>query len=292
MQVVLETKNLLKNYGSTEALKNINIKLEENKIYGLLGRNGAGKTTFLNLISGSIFQDEGDIHFYGNQLKKGETPKPLCYVKEKNLFFGGAKVIDLLDYAAPYYENWDWDFAKKLLNLFELDPNKKFKKLSRGMESLVGITIGLASRAPITAFDEPVLGLDPLMREKFYNVLVEDYAEHPRTIFMSTHLIDEVSKIVEKIFIMESGSIKLADDMENIKNKSYFISGKNIEVESFLQDKNMIHRETHGSITIAAIYDTLSNEEKEKAATMELSVDNMPLQKFFSYYSLGGEDNE
>ncbi|MDP5275323.1 ABC transporter ATP-binding protein [Chengkuizengella axinellae] len=292
MQTVLETKNVIKNYRKTKAVRNLSIKLEENTIYGLLGRNGAGKTTLLNLLTGHKFPDSGEIKGFGKTLNKGDSLQEICYIKDNHQFFEESKVIQLLNFAAPFYEHWDWNFANELLRQFELDPNKKFKKLSRGMKSTVGIMIGLASRAPITIFDEPLLGLDAVMREKFYDILLKDYAEHPRTILMSTHLIDEISKVVEKVMILETGSIKLFDDMDTIRNKSYFVSGKSDVVESILKHKNVIHKDQHGKITIAAVFNTMSKQEIMEAEELELSVEGMSLQKFFSYYCMGGDKHE
>jgi ABC-2 type transport system ATP-binding protein len=123
------------------------------------------------MISGTIFPDFGGIEVSGTRLKSGDSPKDMCFVREKNLFPSGARVYEVLEIASAFHNNWDWDFAKDLLKTFQLNANKKMRQLSRGMESLVGNIVGLASRAPLTIYDEPVLGLDVLMRERFYRVL-------------------------------------------------------------------------------------------------------------------------
>ncbi|CAM3576304.1 MULTISPECIES: ATP-binding cassette domain-containing protein [Paenibacillus] len=152
MGALLTCSNLGKRYGSTEAVRNLELHLEENTIYGLLGPNGAGKTTLLNMMTGGAFPDYGSIQISGATLKRGETPRGICYVREKNLFFGGAKVIEVLRLASAFHENWNWYYAQSLLKTFKLNPDQKIRQLSRGMESLVGNIIGLASRAPITVF--------------------------------------------------------------------------------------------------------------------------------------------
>ncbi|CAM3537310.1 ATP-binding cassette domain-containing protein [Marinicrinis lubricantis] len=222
------------------------MRLEENTICGLLGRNGAGKTTLLNMITGGIFPSYGDIIAHGSKLSKGETPKGVCFVREKNLFFGGARVIEILQFSSAFHENWDWPLAHELIQKFKLNANKKIRQLSRGMESLVGNIIGLASRAPITIFDEPVLGLDVLMREKFYRVLLEDYADHPRTILLSTHLIDEIANVIEQVYIIESGSILLHDHVEHIRLQSHLLSGSQDAIKQYTHNKRVIYRESFG----------------------------------------------
>lgn len=284
MGEILKCTNLEKSYGKTKALRNIDFALEENTIYGLLGRNGAGKTTLLNIISGSIFQDSGEVEIAGKKINRTQGIEDLCYVKEKTLFFNHVKVMDLLEIASSFHKTWDWDFAKELLKMFELNPEKKFRQLSRGMESLVGIIIGLASRAPLTIFDEPVLGLDVFMREKFYSIVLEDYSNYPRTILMSTHLVNEITKVIEKFYIIDSGEILLHEEMDDFRSKSYYVTGNKKAVESFIEGKNVLQCESQGNIMIAALFDTMNDQERLHAKRLDLSVDGMPLQKFFTYF--------
>ncbi|MEF3306265.1 ABC transporter ATP-binding protein [Paenibacillus sp. GYB003] len=269
-------------------MRNLDLQLEENVIYGLLGRNGAGKTTLLNMIAGGTFPNHGTIEVRGKTLGKGELPKEFCYIREKHKHFGGARVIEVLQVAAKFHPHWNWALAHELLRTFRLEPNKKMRQLSRGTESLVGNIIGLASRAPLTLFDEPVLGLDVLMRDKFYKALLEDYANHPRTILLSTHLIDEIAPVAERIFIMEAGSILLHDEMDRIHTAAHLIRGHSEAVASFMAGKRVIYTETYGHGTIAAIYEKLNDGDRQRAREMNISIENLTLQKFFSYVIEGG----
>ncbi|WP_276358333.1 ABC transporter ATP-binding protein [Cohnella caldifontis] len=287
MNAILECANVNKSYGKTDAVRQLDMKLEENVVYGLLGRNGAGKTTLLNMITGGISPDSGRIEVAGLNLRPGDSPKDTCYVREKNYHFGGAKVGEILEMASAFHPNWDAAFAQDLLKAFKLNPNKKIRQLSRGMESLVGNVVGLASRAPLTIYDEPVLGLDVLMREKFYSVLMEDYAEHPRTVLLSTHLIDEIAKVVEKVYIIEAGSILLADDVDNIRSRSYMLTGSRENVERFTSGKRVIYRESYGSGSLAAVFGAIGEDEIRMAGQMGITIDGLPLQKFFAYFIEG-----
>jgi ABC-2 type transport system ATP-binding protein len=293
MSTILTSTNLNKNYGKTEAVRNLTMKLEENTIYGLLGRNGAGKTTLLNIITGGIFPDHGSIEINGERLQPGDSPQETCYIREKNFFLGGATVIETLELASAFYPRWDWTFAHELIKAFKLNPNKKIRQLSRGMESLVANIVGLVSRAPLTIFDEPVLGLDVLMREKFYKLLIEDYAEHPRTILISTHLIDEIARVVERIYIIEAGTILLHDDVDNIRTHSHLLTGSTEAVEQFTSGRRVIYKESYGKGTLVAVYDTISERDKVEASKHGVTIDGLPLQKFFAYLiEDGGEHVE
>jgi ABC-2 type transport system ATP-binding protein len=293
MSTIVTITNLNKSYGRTDAVRNLAMKLEENTIYGLLGRNGAGKTTLLNMLTGGIFPDHGTIEVNGKHLIPGESPTQTCYIREKNFYFGAATVIEILELASAFYPNWDWPFAQELIKAFKLNPTKKIRQLSRGMESLVANIVGLASRAPLTIFDEPVLGLDVLMREKFYKLLIEDYTEHPRTIIISTHLIDEIARVVERVYIIEAGTILLHDDVDNIRTHSHLLTGNKEAVEQFTSGRRVIYRESYGKGTLAAVYDLISERDIAEASKLGVTVDGLPLQKFFAYLiEEGGEQVE
>ncbi|MCR8657252.1 ATP-binding cassette domain-containing protein [Paenibacillus endoradicis] len=288
MSIVLSCDKLNKKYGRTYALRDLDIQLEENVIYGLLGRNGAGKTTLLNIIAGGLFANDGTIEVRGKKLGKGAQPEDCCFVRENNKLFGGARLIKILQFAANFYPNWDWTFAHKLLQTFQLDPNKKIKQLSRGTESLVGNIIGLSSRSALTLFDEPVLGLDVLMRERFYKELLEDYANHPRTILLSTHLIDEIATVAERVYIIDEGSILLHEEMNQISMAAFLIRGNSEAVASFTEGKRVLHTESYGHGKLAAIFEKLNDVDRIQARKLDITIESLSLQKFFSYLIEGG----
>jgi len=292
MNTILECINVNRSYGKIHAVRNLSIKLEENTIYGLLGRNGAGKTTLLNMITGGIFPDSGSIKVGDSILKSGDIPEDTCYVREKNLHFGGAKIIETLELASTFHPNWDWNYAHELLKVFKLNPDKKIRQLSKGMESLVGNTIGLASRSPLTIYDEPVSGLDVLMREKFYRLLVEDYAENPRTILLSTHLVDEIATIVERSIIIESGDILMDEEVETIRINSHLLTGSTDAIEQFSSGRRILYKEAYGKNTLCAIYGKIEDVDRVEARKCGVSIESLPLQKFFAYLIEGGSHVE
>lgn len=292
MNPVLQIKHLSKSYGRTEAVDSLSLELAEHTIYGLLGRNGAGKTTLLNMVTGGMFPDGGEVVVHGRRLRTGEVPLHTCYIREKNFYPNGARVRDVLQMASAFHPNWDDELASKLLGTFKINPHKKMRQLSRGMESMVGNVIGLASRAPLTIFDEPVLGLDVIMREKFYRTLLEDYAEYPRTILLSTHLIDEIATVVEQVFIMENGSILMQEEVEHIRERAHTISGAAAALEAFVERRRVIHTERYGHIGVAIVYGDLLEGERKEAESLGLTIDGVPLQKFFAYLIGEGQADE
>ena len=162
---MLQIKGLNKSFGKSRVLTDIDLNIEENKIYGLLGRNGVGKTTLLNLISSQLLRDRGQIKLDGEEVF--ENPKAMeqiALVKDFPASIKEKKVKDILALARIMYKNWDEDYKDYLVKEFNLNTRKKLLKLSTGNQTILGLIIGLASRARLTMFDEPTLGLDAAIR--------------------------------------------------------------------------------------------------------------------------------
>ena len=288
MPYAIECINISKNYGKTNALSDVNMKIQKDKIYGLLGRNGAGKSTLLNIISAQVFPSDGAVKVFGEAPYENEKAlKSLCMVKESGMFLKDVKVGDALNIASYFYPKWDRNFAKRLLNDFELDEKKEYKNLSLGMKSQLGIITGLSSRAPLTIFDEPYIGLDAAGRQLFYDVLIEDYMENPRTIILSTHLIDEVSNLLEEIIILHKGSVKLEGNSDDIKKKAFYISGMKDQVEKHISNKKVLHKEEFGKNLAAVTFDEISDNEINAMKGEDLSINTVPLQQLFIHLTGG-----
>ncbi|MBU5312120.1 ABC transporter ATP-binding protein [Tissierella carlieri] len=281
---MLEIKNLNKSYGKNKVLTDINLNIEENKIYGLLGRNGAGKTTLLNLISSQILRSAGEIKLDNEDVfENSKAMEDICLVKDFPNSVKERKVKDILTLAKIIYKNWDEEYKDYLVKEFNLNTKKKLLKLSTGNQTIVGLVIGLASRSRLTMFDEPTLGLDAAMRYKFYNLLLEDYEKNPRTIIVSTHLIDEVANLFEEVIIINDERITLKDEVNALKERSYFLSGREDLINSIIKDKKVIHREEFGSTKIVGIYGNLTEKEIKYIKDNNIEISNIPLQKLFIY---------
>lgn len=278
----LVLKGLSKRYGKLEALKIEDLEFENNKIYGLLGRNGAGKTTMLRLINNEIIRNSGDIRAFGEEVfENSKALEKICLIKEKVYPDEDKRVKDIFKLASILYLNWDEEYKKHLVQSFKIDDKKRYKNLSRGMQSVVGLIVGLASRAPITIFDEPALGLDAAHRDDFYRLLLEDYEKSPRTIIISTHLIDEAASIFEKVIILDKGQVKLSQDTIELSEKAKFLSGRRETIEEMLKGKKIIHQESFGATAIYGVLDDFNEEELSKLRSSNIEISPMPLQKLF-----------
>ena len=227
------------------ALDGVSTVIERDSITGLLGRNGAGKTTLMQLLTGHRVPTSGRVQVLGAAPYENEhVLSRICFVKEGQRYPDHFRVRDALDSAALVFPDWDADLAADLLRDLDLPVKRPVKKLSRGMTSAVGIVIGLASRAPITLFDEPYLGLDAVARQLFYDRLLADYAEHPRTVVLSTHLIEEIAALLERVLLIDRGRVLLDADAESLRGSAVTVTGPGDRVAAFARRHDLLHSES------------------------------------------------
>ncbi|MDI6534858.1 ATP-binding cassette domain-containing protein [Bacillus mycoides] len=287
--IALETKNLSKKYKKKLAVNEVTISLEEHKIYGLLGRNGAGKTTLLNILAGQIISSSGSVSVFGeNVFENRKAMRSICFVRVKEEAHLSYKVKGIFKLCNMFYKNWNQKYAEELAGKFQLNMKEKYHKLSHGMQTVVGIIQGLASRAPITIFDEPTTGLDAAHRELFYSLLLEDYGEYPRTIILSTHLVEEVTHVIEDVIIIKEGRLVVQSSVEDLLQQGHIISGKKDKVDALSINKKVINREVYGNKGIAVIWEEFTNEDYYSLEKEGLAVDEITLQKLFIHIT-GGE---
>jgi ABC-2 type transport system ATP-binding protein len=250
----LEIDGLTKSYGGQHALDGITLRMERNRIYGLLGRNGAGKTTLMHVLTAQLFATSGQVKVFGsNPYENTDVLSRICFIKESQKYPENFRVCDVMAVAASLYARWSAETAERLLKEFRLPEKRRVKKLSRGMLSAVGIIVGLASRAELTLFDEPYLGLDAVARDIFYQNLIQEYAEVPRTIVLSSHLIDEVSGLLEHICLIDRGRLILDEDAELLRSRAYSVAGPAAKVDAFLGGRSMLGKELLGGLARAAV---------------------------------------
>ena len=203
---MISLNQVTKQYGQVTVLKNITLSIEEPGIYCLLGRNGAGKTTFLKSIAGYQNITTGTIQVDGKTISTAALDTGVSYIENFAKHFN-LPVRKLLQIASEVNPSYDYDFASEMMERFELDGKKKFNHLSLGMKTMVSTIICLASNKNVILLDEPVLGFDAIMRVEFYEMLAESFEKHPRIIIVSTHIIEEIANTIQKLMIMDRGNI-------------------------------------------------------------------------------------
>jgi ABC-2 type transport system ATP-binding protein len=247
VSAIIELEGVSRRYGKVTALHDVDLTLEDGRIHGLLGRNGAGKTTLMQLLTAQQLPSSGSVRVFGEDpYENPSVMDRICFIGENQSYPQTFKVRHVLASARIVFPAWDQGLADSLVDDFGLPTGQQVRKLSRGQRSAVGVVVGLASRAPLTFFDEPYLGLDAVARQLFYDRLIADYSEHPRTVVLSTHLIDEVAELVERVVVIDRGRILIDSDAETLRDHGVVVSGPKAAVEAFTAGHEVLHREDLG----------------------------------------------
>lgn len=247
----LELKEIFKNYGKKKVLENLNLTLEEGKIYGLVGRNGAGKTTMLSIAAAQNPATAGVVLLDGERVWENQKAlDQICFSREVGNMVNGVqntmKVKEYLKIAGMLFPSWDKEMADRLVEEFELDRKQKIFKLSKGMQSMVTIIVALASKAKYTFLDEPAAGLDVVARENFYRILLDEYSQTGRTFVISTHIIEEAAEVFEEVIFLDKGKILIKEETQELLDRCVHVSGRAEDVDALCAGKQVHHPEKMG----------------------------------------------
>lgn len=280
----VKAENIQLDYGNHVALKNISFELKQDKIYGLLGRNGAGKTSLLSLLAS--FREPTT----GNLTINGETPfenafimQNVSFLYDKDYKDESDNIIQMLQHIQQYRPHFDMEYAEYLIDRFKLDRKKPIKQYSKGMQSSLNVIIGLASRSPLTILDEVYLGMDAPAREIFYKEILEEQEMHPRMFILSTHLVSEMDYLFDEVIFLDKGSILLQEEIDTLSSRGATIIGNKQIVNDFIQSKQVINTEQLGDTVSVTIYGEISDEEMTLALEKGLDIRPVSLQDLFVY---------
>lgn len=290
-------KGVEKSYGKQKVLHGVDLTIRPGCIYGLIGRNGVGKTTLLGIMTGQNTHDAGEVTYGGQPVWENSAAlADICFSREMS---GGAanqgraalKVKDYLRAGSIFYPNWDADYAARLVKLFKLDVKKTIAKLSKGQASMVTIILALASRAPVTILDEPVAGMDVVAREQFYRLLLEDYTQTGRTFIISTHILEEAANVFERVIILDEGRVIEDCPTDELIDQFRFVSGEETAVTAALQSSGVraLSAQSLGRHRMLAVRGTPAQFAALEA--MGLAVDAMNLQSLFVALCGHGDQN-
>lgn len=278
----VKAKNLSLNFGRHTVLRDINLELSSQKIYGLLGRNGAGKTSLLSILASFREPSSGSITINGEvPFENANIMQQVAFMYDKDYKEESDNVKSMLQGIQRYRPNFDMDYAEYLIEQFKLDKKKSIKKFSKGMQSALNVTIGLASRTPVTIFDEVYLGMDAPSRDIFYKELLKDQQNHPRIIILSTHLVSEMDYLFDEVILLNKGNILLQEEYNAFISKGATITGNAELVDDFVQSKKQINVQQLGDTKSVMVYGELHEHEKRAALNKGLEVASISLQDLF-----------
>ena len=217
MAVILEYKNVSKNFGEKQVLKDVNLKIETNKIVGLLGKNGSGKSTLFKLANDLLTASSGEVLIEGKPVGI-ESKKIVSYLPERTYFNSGLKVLDAINLFETFYEDFDKEKAEKLLIELDLDKNMRFSKMSKGMREKVQLVLVMSRRAKIYILDEPLGGVDPASRDYILETILKNFNKNA-TLLISTHMIADIESILDEVVFIDEGKIVLQENANKLRKK-------------------------------------------------------------------------
>ncbi|GAA4675321.1 ATP-binding cassette domain-containing protein [Phytohabitans rumicis] len=295
MSLSVEVDHLTLRYGDTVAVDDLSLRLPGGKIYGLLGRNGSGKTSVLSIVSAFRRATSGAVRVEGAEpFENAAITRQICFVRDRVDAQDSDCVRKVLRLARTLRPNWDEDYARELIDRFDLPLKKRVGALSRGAKSALSVTLGLAARAPLTIFDEAYLGMDAPSRYAFYEELLNDYIAHPRTVIVSTHLIEEVGSLFEEVVILDHGRLIAHEETETLRSRGVAVTGLVDQVDTFLSQLSVaghtvLGEQRLGRTKSTTIYGQLDDDQRGKARAAGLDLGPVSLQDLFVHLTAAAE---
>ncbi|MCM3611820.1 ABC transporter ATP-binding protein [Planococcus sp. MERTA32b] len=278
----IDFHNITLRFKKFEALKDISFSLDTGKIHGLIGRNGAGKTSLLSLLAAFRETTDGQITIDGEPIfENPDKMQQILFVYDKSYAEEYDKIPAMLEFVERHRPYYDKEYADYLVKRFKLPLDKSVNKLSKGMQSAMNAVIGLASRAPITIFDEAYLGMDAPTREIFYQEILADQSEHPRTFILSTHLVSEMDYLFDNVVIINQGRLVLNEDYETLTARGASITGAAEQVDDFTSGMKILNEQKLGGTKKVMVYGVPDEQRLSAASQQGLDIGPVSLQDLF-----------
>ena len=289
---MIKVEKVTKTFGDFKSLDEMTLTVKKGSVYGLIGPNGAGKTTIIKNIMGIYSPDSGEIKIDGEKVYENSKLKQrVIYISDDLFFFSGYSIKAMADFYAGLYENWSWERYENLKEIFKIEDNRKVKRLSKGMQKQVAFWLGICAQPDVMVLDEPVDGLDPVMRRNVWKILLQDVAENEMTVLVSSHNLRELEDICDHVGIVYGGKVVLEKSLDEAKGNIHKIqlAFENEMPEEIYDETDVLHTESIGRVHMLIVR---GNGEEIKAKVKEYNpiiCDLLPLslEEVF-IYELGG----
>lgn len=290
MTLGIDIENLTVRYRDVTAVDGLSLSLDGGKIYGLLGRNGAGKSTLLSVLAAYRKPSAGIVRINGEDPFENPRLMPRISFIRENVDMYESERCDLLFSFGALRPEWDAGYAQTLAKKFKLPGGRKrVGTLSRGQKAALGCVLGLAARTPVTIFDEPHLGMDAPTRYAFYEELLADYMRHPRTMILSTHLIEEVSSLFEEVLIIDHGRLVVHDETESLRSKGASITGPADDVDAVTAGMTVLGEKQLGRTKQRTVLGPLTAATEQDVRRAGLDLGPVALQDLFVHLTADEE---
>lgn len=295
MSSLIKISKVDKHFENVHALKGVSMCIRRGSIYGLVGTNGSGKTTILKHITGIIRPDSGSITLDGKAVYENTIVKQrICFVPDELFFFGNYNLCDMRRLFAGMYRTWNQQRFDALVSAFGLDRKKKITRFSKGMQKQAAFTLAISAMPDVLILDEPVDGLDPIVRRTVWDIIVNDVAERQMTVIISSHNLKEIEGICDTVGILSNGELVLERELDDLKSNIHKVQVAFAKPQTEPYGKlNILSRTTVGSVDMLIIRNSAEEIEAAISPYDPLILDMLPLtlEEIF-IYELGGEKNE
>lgn len=291
---MIEVRNVMKEFDGFRALDDLSMTVPTGAVYGLVGPNGAGKSTIIRHLTGIYRQDAGEITIDGTPVfENPEVKSRIAYIPDDIFYYANASIREMMDFYRSIYPHFDAERFKKLADVFGLDPKRQMRRLSKGMQKQAAFWIAVSLRPEILILDEPVDGLDPVMRRRIWSIIMADVAENGTTVLVSSHNLRELEDVCDSVGIMNKGKIMIERSLNELQENIVKIQLALPDGESLPEGLDILHKSNTGRLQSLIMHGTQEDLTEKLQSSHPLFIDAVPLtlEEIF-IYELGGADYE
>ena len=291
---MIEVRGLRKTFDGFVALDDLNLTVPDGAVYGLVGPNGAGKSTVIRHITGIFRPDSGTVTVGGQPVYENPAVKAgIAYIPDDIFYFPSANLSDMARFYKGIYPGFDLALCEELRKSFALDPKTQLRRFSKGMQKQAAFLLAIASRPKVLVLDEPVDGLDPVMRRQVWGLMLQDVAQHGTTVLVSSHNLRELEDVCDHVGILHKGKMLLERTLDELQDnvvKAQVVFREGTDLPAELQ---VLHRARSGKVDTVIIRGSQETVNAALAAVNPIFFDLVPLtlEEVF-VYELGGVDYE
>ena len=293
---MIDVKSLSKSYGDFKALDELDIHIDQGSVYGLLGPNGSGKTTLIKHLVGIYKNESGSIAIDDKSVfDNPETKSEILYISDDLFYFSQYSIKEMANFYASMYPNWSWERFNTLKQVFPIDIKRRVVKLSKGMQKQVAFWLAISAKPKVMILDEPVDGLDPVMRKKVWNLVLQDVAEYGTTVLVSSHNLRELEDVCDHVGILFNGKMMVECELDNMKSDIHKLqlayTGE--APSNIFKADEILHQTKNGNVLQLIIKGNKDSIISRVKATNPVIMDILPLtlEEIF-IYELGGKGYE
>ena len=291
---MIEVKDVVKTFDGFRALDGVTMTVPRGAVYGLGGPNGAGKSTLIRHLTGIYRPDSGTIDIDGQPVYENPAVKArIAYIPDDVFYFPQATIPDMMRYYRGIYPKFDAERYQKLGEVFQLDPKRQIRRLSKGMQKQAAFWLAMCLRPDVLVLDEPVDGLDPVMRRQVWNLVLADVAENGTTVLISSHNLRELEDVCDHVGVMSRGKLLLEHSLSELQDYTVKLqlAFEGTELPALPQEIKVLHPAQTGRVHTLICRGSAEELEQQLAALHPIFIDAVPLslEEIF-IYDLGGED--